>query len=402
MDFSKRVSRIEPSKTLQVLSKVKEYKQRGFDVVDLGAGEPDFETPRHIREACKLSLDRGFTKYAPTGGILELKKAVIETYEKEFGVSFDLDEIIITIGGKQGISSCIMALVNEGDSVLLPTPYWVSYLQVIKMEGGKTIPINLSIDGNFKLTLEDVRENYIKGTKLLIINSPNNPTGSVYDREELKKIVKFCVKNGMAIISDECYYKLVYPPETPFSLASMGRKYLSNLIIAGSLSKTFCMTGWRVGYVISNRELIKQLKKIESHTTSGPTTFCQYAAVEAFKGPQDYLRSMVEAYRERRDFVLSELEKIDNLKTYVPEGAFYVFPDIGWYIERGYWRDCEDFARDLIEKYYVGITPGSAFGAKNHIRISYATSMEKLKEGLRRIRNLILTKMEEGLDENRE
>ncbi len=397
MDFSKRVSRIEASKTLQVLSKVKEYKHKGLDVVDLGAGEPDFETPKHIREACKLSLDRGFTKYAPTGGILELKKAVVETYEKEFGVSFNMDEIIITIGGKQGISSCIMALVNEGDGVMLPSPYWVSYLQVVRLEGGKIIEIPLDVKSGFKLTLSHVEKKYEKGVKLLIVNSPNNPTGSVYDEEEMIKIAKFCKEKGIALISDECYYKLVYPPKNPFSLASMGRDFLSSLIIAGSFSKTFCMTGWRIGYVIANRDLISQLKKIESHTTSGPTTFCQYAAVEALKGPQDYLKTMIEAYKERRDFVLRQLNDIQNINTYVPEGAFYVFPDIGWYIEREYWKSCEDFANDLIEKYYVGVTPGSAFGAKNHVRISYATSLEKLKEGLRRIKNLILTKLEEGI-----
>ena len=397
MEFSKRVSRIEASKTLQVLSKVREYKHKGLDVVDLGAGEPDFETPGHIKEACKLSLDRGFTKYAPTGGILELKKAVAETYEKEFGVSFNLDEIIITIGGKQGISSSIMALVNEGDGVMLPSPYWVSYLQVIKLEGGKAIEIPLDVKSNFKLTLSDVKKKYEKGVKLLIVNSPNNPTGSVYDENELRKIANFCKEKNIALISDECYYKLVYPPKEPFSLASLGRNYLSSLIIAGSFSKTFCMTGWRIGYVIANRDLINQLKKIESHTTSGPTTFCQYASVEALKGPQDYLKTMIDSYKERRDFVLEKLKEIENIRTYTPEGAFYVFPDISWYVERGYWKNCEDFANDLIEKYYVGVTPGSAFGAKNHVRISYATSIEKLKEGLRRLKNLILTKLEEEM-----
>ncbi len=382
--LARRVSELRPSPTLLITAKAKELRARGEDVIGFGAGEPDFDTPDFVKEACIKALKEGKTKYAPSAGIPELREAIAEKLYRENGVEYKASEIVVSAGAKMVLFLIFMALVEEGDEVLLPSPYWVTYPEQVRFFGGIPVEVPLQEEKGFKLTLEDIRDRVSERTKLLVINSPNNPTGAVYDREELRRIVEFCLERDILIVSDECYEHFIYEGEFA-SVASLLPEAKRITFTVNAFSKTFSMTGWRVGYVACPEEYAKVIASLNSQSVSNVTTFAQYGALEALRNPEGkkFVEKMRETFRRRRDRAYNLLSGIPGVKVVKPEGAFYIFPDFGPYAKK-FGGDVK-FSEYLLEKAKVAVVPGSAFGREGFLRISYALSDDKLEEGIRRI-----------------
>jgi aspartate aminotransferase len=378
MRLSKRVSLISPSPTLSISARAAELKKAGVKVVDLGAGQPDFDTPENIKTAAKRAIDNGFTKYTPTSGIAELKQAICRKLERENGIKYSPEEIVVSCGAKHTLFNVLFALLEEGDEVLIPSPYWVSYPEMVKLAGGKPVFLQTNEDNGFKISAEQLQSSLTSKTKVLILNSPCNPTGAVYTREELREIAKVLVENQIYCISDEVYEKFIYEGEHTSIATFAGMRELT--VVVNAVSKTYSMTGWRIGYMAGPKELASAVSKIQDHTTSNPTSISQYAALEALTGPQESVEKMVRVFKERRDFVVQRLNAM-GVRCSQPPGAFYVFPRISQFYG-GPVHDSVSFCEKLLEKEGVAVVPGSAFGSDEHIRISYATSMETLKEGM--------------------
>jgi aspartate aminotransferase len=378
MRLSKRVSLISPSPTLGISARAAELKKAGVKVVDLGAGQPDFDTPENIKTAAKRAIDNGFTKYTPTSGIAELKQAICRKLERENGIKYSPEEIVVSCGAKHTLFNVLFALLEEGDEVLIPSPYWVSYPEMVKLAGGKPVFLQTNEDNGFKISAEQLQSSLTSKTKVLILNSPCNPTGAVYTREELREIAKVLVENQIYCISDEVYEKFIYEGEHTSIATFAGMRELT--VVVNAVSKTYSMTGWRIGYMAGPKELASAVSKIQDHTTSNPTSISQYAALEALTGPQESVEKMVRVFKERRDFVVQRLNAM-GVRCSPPPGAFYVFPRISQFYG-GPVHDSVSFCEKLLEKEGVAVVPGSAFGSDEHIRISYATSMEALKEGM--------------------
>jgi len=377
------VNRIHISPTMAVLMEAEKLKARGIDVADFGPGEPDFPTPEHIKRAAIRALDENRTKYTPTGGIAPLREAVCEWHAKNLGSAYQAKEVIVTSGGKLALFNAISALVNPGDEVLIAAPYWVSYPDIVKLPGGTPKFISTREDENFCLRAADVDKAITPKTRLLIANSPNNPTGAVIPQDEFARILEVCQRRGVWLLSDECYSHFVYGGAKPFSIASLpGAK--DSVIIAGSLSKTFAMTGWRMGYALAPEPLIAAMIKVQSQTISNSTSIAQYAALEALRGPMDSVGVMLAEYERRRKRIIAGLRAIPGVTCTEPQGAFYAFPKVPARGGKGA-GDSAQIARDLLEKEHVAVVPGDAFGAPGHLRISYATSLERIEEGLRRL-----------------
>ncbi len=385
MQFSERISRISVSSTTAVVQKAAKLKASGVHLVDFGAGEPDFPTPEHIKAAAIRALQGDFTRYTPTGGIRELKEAVVARHSQDFGSRYAIDECLITVGGKQAIFEAVSATINQGDEVILPVPYWVSFLDIIQYAGGKAVRLETRESDGFAVRAEDIEKLVTPRTRLLIINSPSNPTGAVVPPAEMEKLLALAQRHNFFLLSDECYCHFVYDEARPYSLGGSGER--EHLLIVGSLSKTYAMTGWRVGFALGPAELLANMLKLQSHSTSNPTSFAQKAAVEAVCGPQDSVHAMRDEYRRRRDRIVAGLRAIPGIQCAMPQGAFYVYPNVAAYLKKNRLADTMALADQLLEEAHVALVPGAAFGTHEHVRISYATSMEQIEEGLRRMAN---------------
>lgn len=387
MKISSKAQKIAPSPTLSLAAKVRELKKQGKRVISFTAGEPDFDTPSPVKEAAKKALDDGFTKYTPTTGIGELKERIAEKLKKENGLEYETKEIIISPGAKFVIFNALFALLDEGDEVLLPSPYWVSYPEQVWMAGGKPIIVGTKEEAGFKLRPEDLERSKSKKARLLILNSPSNPTGVVYEKGELAQIAQWCVANDIFVISDEIYEKLVYDVEH-ISIATFPGMRERTLVVNG-MSKTYSMTGWRIGYGAGPKELIEAMGRVQDHTTSNPTSFAQMGALRALDLTEE-VNNMVEAFRKRREILLEELKKIPNISCVTPMGAFYAFPNLSHYVEKMGGKSSEELASYLLERAGVAVVPGEGFGAQGYVRLSFAISEEEIKEGLEKMREALL------------
>jgi aspartate aminotransferase len=383
---SERVAAMKASSTLAAMQAAEAMRAEGIDVVDLGAGEPDFDTPQNIKDAALVAMSAGQTKYTPTAGTRKLQQAIIEMYSRDFRAAYERNEVMATSGGKQAIFNAAVTLINPGDEVLIPKPYWVTFPEIVTFAGGRSIFIETEENG-FVLTADMVRAAVTPRTKLIILNSPSNPSGRVIPPDEFEKIMEVVTERGIYVISDECYLRFVYSPAKVFSAASLRPELRQRLCIAGSFSKTYAMTGWRIGYALANADWTRAMLKVQGHSTSNATSISQAAAIEALTGPQDSVATMLAEYTRRREWLLNALHQIEGLKCPQPEGAFYAFPDVRGCLP-GRLKSSENFANELLEKENTVVTDGAGFGADGFIRISYATSLDRLQEGVERIKRV--------------
>jgi len=389
MKLSKRVSVLSPSPTLAITAKANELKRQGVDVVGLGAGEPDFNTPDHIIEAAERAMREGKTKYTAAAGIPELLKAISEKFERDNGLTYSTKQIIVTNGGKHALYNLFMSILDPGDEVIVPIPYWVSYPEMVKVADGVPVFIEGAESNGFKVTAEQVKAAITPRTRALIINSPSNPTGSIYSRKELEDIVDVCLSHNILMVSDEIYEKLIYDGHEHVSVATFSKEAYENTVIVNGMSKPYSMTGWRMGYAAGNEELIRAMVDLSSHSTSNPTTFAQYGALAALTGPQEPLEMMKREFVKRRDRVVELLNQIDGISCLKPEGAFYVFPNVSAAMNRMGFDDVDKWSEALLEQEKVALVPGTGFGSRHHVRISYAASMEQLEKGIERIKRFV-------------
>jgi len=387
MKFSSRVSRISVSQTMQVNEKALQMRARGIDIVDFGAGEPDFPTPDNIKLAAIRAIEANFTRYTSIGGTPELREAIVASHGRLFGSRYDIAECLVNAGGKHSIFNAVSALIDNGDDVIIPTPYWVSFADIARYAGGRTVFADTAEAEGFRLTARLLERSLTPATRLVIANSPSNPSGAVIDKEEFIRVAALCRDRGITLLSDECYGRFLYDDGTPFSLGALG-EFKDTVVICGSLSKTYAMTGWRIGYVLGSKALIGAVQKIQSHSTSNPSSISQKAALEALTGPQDSVAMMLAEYAKRREFVVNGLNAIPGIQCTKPGGAFYAYPNVSSSFEHGI-KDSLDFSDQLLTKAHVAVVPGVAFGTADHIRISYATSMKELGRGLERIRDFM-------------
>jgi aspartate aminotransferase len=385
-DFAERIARISESSTMKVSAECDRMRREGIDVVDFGAGEPDFPTPDNIKRAAIAAIDANFTKYTPASGVLELKKAACDRHHEDYGTNYAPNECMITVGGKHAIFNLIEVLVQHGDEVVIPVPYWVTYKDVVNFAGGKCVFVPTQEEKGFAFSAETIEPYITDKTKLLIINSPNNPSGSVLSAADFQRIYHMAVKRGVRIMTDECYCRFLYESD-PFSIAAMPNAK-EHVVVAGSLSKTYAMTGWRIGFALAPKNLIDAMGKLQSHSTSNPTSIAQKAAIEALRGPQDSIKVMLAEYRKRRDYVIQRLRAMKGVTIAEPKGAFYAYPNISAAFGNGI-DSALKFSERLLSESHVAVVPGEAFGTDEHVRISYATSMQELERGLDRIQHFI-------------
>jgi aspartate aminotransferase len=384
MKLATRISRISVSKTMAVMEAAIKLRDQGIDVVDFGPGEPDFPTPENVKQAGIRAIQENFTKYTAIGGIKELKKAIVEKHARDFGSRYDISECVVNFGGKHALFNIFSAVVDEGDDVIIPTPYWVTFGDIARFVNANPIFVPTKESEGFRLTADILERSLTPRTRVVVVNSPNNPSGAVLDDEEFGRIAGLCRKKDVLLLSDECYSHFLYDGRKPFSIASR-TDLKSHIIIAGSVSKTYAMTGWRIGYILALPEVIGAAVKLQSHSTSNPTSISQKAALEALTGPQESVGVMLAEYEKRRKFVLERLRAIPGVKCAEPGGAFYAYPNISAAFGRSGIKNSVDFSERLLEKVFVAVTPGDAFGTTDHVRISYATSMEQLDKGLKRL-----------------
>ena len=383
--LSNRIQRVKPSATLAINAKAIELQKQGIDILKFGTGEPDCDTPEHIKDAAKKALDQGFTKYTATGGIPELKKAVCEKFKRDNGIDYEPGQVLVSNGGKQAIFNCLMALINPGDEVIIPSPYWVSYADMVNVCEGEPVFVDTTAN-RFKCTAAMVEKAITPKTKLVFLNSPSNPTGAVIEKEEIIKIGELALKHKFYVLSDEVYEYFTYNGQKSFSLASIPAMK-DWVFTVNATSKTYSMTGWRIGYVAGPKAVIKAMDDLQGHSTSNPCSIAQKAALAALTGPQDCVTKMVEEFRKRRDYIYEVFKSIPGVKLDKPEGAFYIFPDVSAYY-KGAITDSFKMAEYLLEKARVAVVPGGAFGKEGDkcIRMSYASSMKDIEEGIKRIK----------------
>ncbi|HEX8168998.1 MAG TPA: pyridoxal phosphate-dependent aminotransferase [Thermoanaerobaculia bacterium] len=383
--FSDRVTTMQESPTLAVLNRATQLIAEGVDVVDFGPGEPDFATPSAVAEAGKRAIDRGYTKYTNASGLKALREAIAGRYNRRHGTSIQLEHVIAGSGGKQELFNLMLALIRSGDEVIIPLPYWVSFPDQVAFAGGTPVFAKTSEEEHFRPRLEDIEAVASSRTRGVILNSPCNPTGAVIREEELGRIVEWCAARDAFLVFDETYELFVYEGNRHASAIRWFERYPETVAVVNSMSKTFAMTGWRLGYAIAHPDIISALGKIQSHSTSNPSTITQHAAIEALRGVDEDVQRMYEAYCERRSWLVPALNSLPGLCCTDPDGAFYVFPDIRAHLGKGGIRDSQEFANYLLDEARVAVVPGAAFGADEFVRISYATTMERLQEGVRRM-----------------
>ncbi len=381
--LSERVNRISPSPTMVVLAAANQLKAKGVDVADFGAGEPDFPTPEHIKRAGMKAIEENRTKYTPVPGLADLRQAICDWHTRELGSSYQPAECLVSVGGKHAIFNAVCSVINAGDEVVIPAPYWVTYPDIVKYAGGKPVILNTPGDENFLVRAAELEKLFTQRTRMVIVNSPSNPSGAVIPPDEFQKILALCQRRDVWLMSDECYSHFTYGDAKPYSIASAPNSK-PGLITIGSMSKTFAMTGWRIGYTLAPQPLIAAMTKLQSQSTSNPTSIAQYAAIEAMRGPMDSVPVMLAEYARRRERIVAGLRAIPGVTCNAPSGAFYVFPNISAHFGKDTSNDTAA-AKQLLDREQVAVVPGEAFGAPGYLRLSYATSMDRIDEGLRRL-----------------
>ncbi|MFB6466036.1 pyridoxal phosphate-dependent aminotransferase [Cytobacillus sp. Hz8] len=393
MKLAQRVKALTPSSTLAITAKAKELKAQGQDVIGLGAGEPDFNTPQHIIDAAVKSMNEGHTKYTATAGLPLLKEEISEKFKKDQGLVYDASEIIVTNGAKHALYTLFQVILDEGDEVIIPIPYWVSYPEQVKLAGGTPVYVEGLENNEFKITPEQMAQAITDRTKAVIINSPSNPTGMVYSEEELRALGQVCLEHDILIVSDEIYEKLIYGKAKHVSIAQLSQELKEHTILINGVSKSHSMTGWRIGYAAGNKAVIKAMTNLASHSTSNPTTPAQYGAIAAYSGTQEPVEEMRQAFEERLNIIYDKLVAVPGFECIKPQGAFYLFPNAKKAAELSGFQTVDDFAKSLLEEVKVAVIPGSGFGAPDNIRLSYATSLELLEKAVERIHQFVESKM---------
>ena len=393
MRLSNRVLELKPSATLSTTAKVKAMRSRGIDVIGFGAGEPDFDTPDNVKKEGIRAIQDGFTKYTAVGGIDELKEAIINRLKQNHGLVYRKEEIIVSCGAKQVLYNLTQALFEKNDGVIIPSPYWVSYPDQITLTGAKPVILETYIDNNFKIKPEELRNIINENTKAIILNYPNNPTGSTYNEDELRVICNICLENNLIIISDEIYEKIVYGELKHIPVATLSKEAKQSTILVNGVSKSHSMTGWRIGYAAGNKDVISAMSKLQGQSTSNPTSIAQMAAIEALNGPQKVVDDRTREFQRRKNYIVTRLNNTEGFQCFDPLGAFYVFPSINGFIGKQYKgktiNNSIDFTEFLLEVAKVAVVPGIAFGKENFLRISYATSMKNIEEGMDRIEKAV-------------
>ncbi len=387
-----RVKTLTPSSTLAITAKAKELKAAGHDVIGLGAGEPDFNTPQHIIDAATRSMNEGHTKYTPSAGLPALKEEIVKKFKRDQGLDVELNEIMVGSGAKHVLYTLFQVLLDEGDEVIIPIPYWVSYPEQVKLAGGVPVFVNGAESNQFKITPDQLRNMMTDRTKAVIINSPSNPTGMVYTKEELSALGQVCLEKNVLIVSDEIYEKLVYGSNEHVSIAQISPQLKEQTIIINGVSKSHSMTGWRIGYAAGNKDLIKAMTNLASHSTSNPTTTAQYGAIAAYNASQDAVEVMRKAFEDRLNTIYEQLVQIPGFTCIKPQGAFYLFPNAQKAAEMAGFQTVDEFSEALLEEAKVAVIPGSGFGAPENIRLSYATSLDLLETAVARIKEFVENK----------
>jgi aspartate aminotransferase len=387
MKLSERAKAIRPSLTFAVEAKAREMRAKGIDVIGFGAGEPDFDTPEHIRKAGIDAINSGFTRYTPTAGIPELKEAIVAKFQRENGLDYKPSQVIVSCGAKHSLYNAFQALCGQEDEVIIPSPYWVSYPDQVRMSGAKPVIIDTT-STNFKITPEALAEAITPRTRVIVLNSPSNPTGMMYSEDELSAIADIVVEHDLFVLSDEIYERLLYRGAKFISIASLGEEIKARTLVVNGVSKTYAMTGWRIGYAAGDADLIAAMNRIQSHSTSNPCSISQKAALAAITGPDERIEHMVEQFRVRGEYMHERLCSMPEIECVEPVGAFYCFPKVSGFYGKSLGEveleDSISFADAILEKAHVAVVAGAGFGTEDYIRMSYATSLEKIKEGLDR------------------
>ena len=395
--ISEKAKAISPSPTLAIDSKFKQMKKQGIPVVGFGAGEPDFNTPENIKQAAIKAIENNFTRYTPASGTLELKQAVCDKMEKDTGLKYTTANVIICNGGKHALTNAFMAILNPGDEVIIPAPYWVSYPEMVKMADGIPVYIETEEENNFKFTMDQLEAAFTPKTRALVINTPSNPTGMVYTREELQEIADFAVKHEIYVIFDEIYEKLVYEGQHT-NIATLGDEIRKLTIIVNGMAKTYAMTGWRIGYAVAEAPVIKAMSNMQSHATSNPNSIAQSASVEALTGDQSFIDQMKAEYIKRRDYMVKRINSIEGLSCREPHGAFYIFMNVKGVLGKEHYgrmiHTAHELCEDILDRALVAMVPSEGFGLDGYVRLSYATSMEVITTGLDRIEEYLQGKSE--------
>ena len=387
LKLTERVNRIEPSATMAAAAEAEKLRQQGIEVVDLTAGEPHFATPQHVKDAAIAAIQANFSKYTAVGGTIELRDAIVQRHAQDFGSDYRREEVIASVGGKHALFNAISVLVDHGDEVIIPVPYWVSFKDIVRYAGGNCVLLETDEADGFRVTAEMVARLVTSRTKLIILNSPSNPSGAVMSPKDLKEVVRLAAERGIWVISDECYVYLNYSGEQ-FSVGSL-REQRERIVIIGSLSKTYAMTGWRLGYALAPAPVTSAMQKLQSQSTSNPTSIVQKAAVGALKGPQQCVEDMRREYVQLRDHIINGLRSIPGVTCTYPQGAFYAYPNISAFFGHSGINSASDFASRLLREAHVATVAGDGFGTRDHVRISYATSMKELDRGLERMRKFV-------------
>ncbi|MBF0330637.1 MAG: pyridoxal phosphate-dependent aminotransferase [Candidatus Omnitrophica bacterium] len=381
--INSRIAQVLGSTTLAITARANELKAQGVDVVSFAAGEPDFDTPDYIKEAAVKSINSGFTKYTPSSGTEELRQAVADKFKRDNGLEYKTSQIVVGCGAKHSIYNAVMVLCDAGDEVIIPAPYWVSYPEMVKIAGAMPVYIQTTKESAFKVTPQQLKASITPRTKVMILNSPSNPTGAVYSRKELEAIAQICVAHGVYVISDDIYEKLLYSNEPFTSIASLGKDIYNQTITINGVSKAYSMTGWRIGYAAGPAEIMGYMRNLQDHSTSNPTSISQKAAVAALKAPEDSVKAMRDEFKARRDLMMSLVDGIPGVSYIKPEGAFYLFCDFSKY------GLCADLAKRILNEVNVAVIPGDGFGAEGYLRLTFCTSQERIREGVSRIKEWI-------------
>jgi aspartate aminotransferase len=389
MKLASRAQRLKPSATLLITAKAKALKADGIDVVGFGAGEPDFDTPMNIKDEAKKAINNGFTKYTAVGGTDELKYAIIYRLKEDYGLTYDKSQIMVSCGAKHTLYNLTQVIIDEGDEVIIPSPYWVSYPEQVILAGGTPVIIESREEEGFKIDPDELKKRITSRTKAFILNYPSNPTGATYNEEDLREIAGIALDAGLIIISDEIYDKIIYDGLTHTPIATIGEDVKESTILVNGVSKSYSMTGWRIGYSAGDKDVSSAMSKLQGQSTSNPTSISQIAAIEAFKGPQDEVAKMVKEFEIRKNYIAKRLNDIPGMKCFHPQGAFYVFPNVSNFYGKSYngkgIRNSVDFSEYLLDVAKVAVVPGIEFGSDKHVRISYAASMEEIIKGVERI-----------------
>lgn len=393
MKLANRVASLTPSSTLAITAKAKALKAEGHDVIGLGAGEPDFNTPSYIIEAAFKSMEEGHTKYTPSGGLPALKTSIINKFKEDQGLTYTAKEIIVASGAKHALYLLFQAVLNPGDEVIIPSPYWVSYPEQVKLAEGTPIYVEGMEENDFKITTKQLEEAITEKTKAFILNSPSNPTGSLYSEEELKALGEVCLKHDILIVSDEIYEKLVYGDSKHISIAQLSDDLKKQTIIINGVSKSHSMTGWRIGYAAGNAEIINSMTDLASHSTSNPTSMAQYGTMAAYDVESDFVDQMRVAFEERLNVIYDQLVNIPGVTCVKPKGAFYLFPNVSEAVKLNGFDNVDEWVEKLLEVEKVALVPGSGFGAPDNVRLSYATSLDQIQEALTRVERFVKNNM---------